>query len=376
MACFRFMIDNYANTDLLANYFVSSEQAAFPVLNAFNGLRRSKVWRSNGYWKIEAGSNTIIFNEGGSDLTATIAPNEYNSTADLLAAIDTAFTTAPGAAGSYTVTQNSQLKFVITKTTGTFVIKWTNPSSEDMADILGFDTGADDTGSLTYTSDVLKINYPNEYIMLDMGISSNPDSFCLIGPRNRPLKLSPSGVFKVEGNETNNFTNPSFSETLTYDDEVLSLHRDGGLHTQPLRYWRISFQDQNPLGYVEVGAFFLGESYNPTYGKPQFPFNGQYVDRTENIFSEGGQSFSDIFPQTERFQVQWSFLRKDEKEKFQELYRMVGKGTPFFVSFDPNEAFSTTEARNIRYVKFESEPTYELATPNNFRSAMVFLEQL
>lgn len=377
MSCTKFMTENYVDQEILANDDVSSEQAAFPVANAFNKKRRSKVWRSNGYWKVIDGENKIIFTEGAGDLEAIIAPGEYNSTTSFMAAIDTAFTTAVGAAGSYTVIQNSQLKFNITKTTGTFVIKWTDADSADMAAMLGYDTATDDTGLLSYTADVLKIHgMDGEWILFDMGISSNPDAFIMTGPRNRPLKLSPSGTFTLQGNETNNFTAPSYSEVLTHDDEVISVIREGGLHTNALRFWRIKFEDQNPLGYIEIGAFFLGQYFSPTRGRMQFPFEGQYVDRTVNVFSEGGQSFSDIFEQTEQFSTEWFGLTKEDQENITRIFRAYGTGNPFFMSFDTDEAFSSKYNRMLRFVKFASEPRYRLVSPNNFVATIDFLEQL
>lgn len=374
--CVRLMTENFADVDVLANYYVSSEDASFPVLNSFNGLRRSKVWRSQGYWKIVSGDNTIVFNEGGSDFTATITAGEYTSTSSFMTALDAAFTTAPGATGSYTVTQNSNLKFVITKSAGTFTIKWTHADSADMAAILGYDTASNDSGALAYTADILKINSGEEWILWDMGISSLPDAFMMTGPRNRSLKLSPGGTFTLQGNETNDFSSPSFSETLTYDDEVIALIRENGLHTEALRYWRIKFNDQNPLGYIEIGAFFLGQYWTPTRGRAQFPLGGAYVDRSVEVYSEGGQAFSDIFEQTEQFSIEWMALTKDDKEGLQRVFRMFGKHTPFFISMDTDAAFSSSQQRMIRYVKFRDEPTYALISPNNFTANMDLIEQL
>lgn len=375
VSCVKLHVDNFVDLDILANTDVSSENANFPVTNAYNTQRRSKVWRSQGYFNIVDGDNTIVFTEGGSDLTATIAAGEYSSIASFMTALDTAFTTAPGAAGSYSITQDSTFKFVITKSAGTFTIKWTNAGSTDMAGILGFDTATDSTGSLSYSADVLRVN-TGEWILWDMGIATNPTAFLMCDQRNRALKLSPNGSFYIQGNETNNFTSPTFSQEITYDDEVMGYLSDGGLHTEALRYWRVLFMDQNPNGYIQIGAFFLGNAFEPIRGRVQFPFQSRFVDRSQILSSEGGQSFADIYEQTQEYSIKWLGLKKEDKEDLTDLFRVYGVAKPFFVSFDTCAAFSETQNRMMKFVKFQSEPTWELISPNNFTCSMTFKEEL
>lgn len=370
----RLMTTNYIDLDLLTFTDFSSEQAAFPVTNAYNLQRRSKVWRSNGYFRVTSSNNIIIFNEGGGDFTATIAVGEYASASALATAIDTAFTTAPGASGSYTVAHNSNFKFVITKSAGTFNIKWAHASTT-AEDLLGF-AAVNDTGALSYMSDFVRI-HSEEFVLWDFGIETLPDAFFLIGPRNRPIRISPSATIKLQGNITNNFNNPDYETTLTYDDEVMGLTSDEGLHTQALRYWRLQIIDRdNPLGFVEVGSFFLGTFFNPDRGRVVFPFSSSFVDRSTTVFSEGGQTYNDIREQTQTFQIQWKGLKKEDIEDMKQIFENLGISTPFFVVFDNDQAFSTELPRMTRYCKFDSPPTYNLETPNNFSMNMVLREEL
>lgn len=369
------MSENYIDPDILANSDVSSENPSYPVENVYNKQRRSKVWRSDGYFNIENGSNTIIFTEGGANLTATITAGEYNSTADFMTALDTAFTSAPGAVGSYTITQSANFKFVITKGAGTFTIKWTNPSSADMAEILGFDTSVDSSGALSYTADVLKI-HTNEWFLWDMGIASNPTDFILIGARNRAIKISPSATMKLQGNETDTWTNPSYEATLDYDDEAIIKFSDDGLHTEALRYWRLLLEDQNPLGYIEIGSLFLGIHYVPTNGSVQFPFQSSFIDRSTTVTAEGGQTFSDIKEKTQSYSLKWLNLSKDEIEDLTDIFNTYGTSVPFFISFDNNAVFSSSVNRRVKFVKFASEPTYELSSPDFFTMTMNLREEL
>lgn len=376
---FYFLNQNFIDLDVVANNFVSSEQSAFPVVNLYNKQRRSKLWRSQGYWEITSANNVIIFEETNAvTLTATIAIDEYTSDTLFFAALKTALEDA--GASTYTVSRDtSTLKIKIVSNGlgggGILNLRWTNVLST-ASTILGFDTGFDSTGALTYTADVLRI-HTNEWVKWDMGISTNPHAFVLIGPRNSPIRLTPSSIIKLQGNETDNWTVPSYETTLTYSDFCINTFNNNGLHTEGLRYWRALFTDySNPLGYVEVGNLFLGDYYYTSRGMPQFPLTIGEVDRTETILSEGGQTFSEIREKTESFQVNYFGLTSAEKEELVAIFDEFGTGVPLFVSFDPNAVFSSDSGFMVRYVKFESAPQEQLISANNWNYSMSFMEQL
>lgn len=376
MSCFRFLDQNYLDLSILANDDVSSEQVAFPVTNAYNKNRRAKVWRSNGYYEVTSSNNVIIFREtsGGPDLTATIAVGNYTRT-NFLTAIKTALEV--NGASTYTVTFESSFKIKITSDGlgggGIFDLRFADVLST-AEDLLGFDS-VNLSGALNYTADGIKL-HTSEWILWDMGIDSNPKAFCLIDARNNPLTISPNATVTLQGNHTNVWTSPAYSQVLTYDDRILHLIDDVGLASEPLRYWRVTFTDQNPKGYIQVGAFYLGDTYQTTRGAPQFPFRTEHVDRTQTIYSEGGQTFSEIKPKTERFSMDWYALTVDEKERMEEMFDEFGTGVPFFVSMDTPSAFSSSSQYHIRYVKFLDEPRFELQRPGIFRTTLTFEEQL
>ena len=375
MGCFRFLDTNYVDLDILANSDVSSEQAAFPVTNAYNGNRRAKVWRSGGHYVVASGANGIVFRESvGVDLTATITPGSYSRTS-FLAAVKAALEDV--GASTYTVTLASNFKLSITSNGGggggIFELRLADIASTAYS-LLGFDS-VNLSGSLSYQSDSINI-HTEESIIWDLGIDSNPLAFCLIDARNSPISISPNAVVTLQGNHTNVWTSPAFTQVLTYDDRILHLIDDDGIATEALRYWRVKFVDQNPKGYVQVGAFYLGDAYQTTRGAPQFPFRTEHVDRTQTIYSEGGQTFSEIKPKTERFTVDWFALTVDEKEYMEAMFDEFGTGVPFFVSMDTAVAFSSSQQYHIRYVKFADEPKFELTRPGIYRTAMTFEEQL
>lgn len=377
----RIMTTNYVDPDIVSNSYVSSEQTAFPVSNLYNAQRRSKVWRSNGNWEVTADNNVIIFREtaAGPNLTATVAVDQYSSTTLFCAAVKAALE-ATGAS-TYTVSQDvttSKIKIVSDGLggDGTFKLMWTNASSAGFAAMTGFSTALDDTGSLTYVADQLKI-HTSEWIKWDMGISTNPTAFLMIGARNAPIKISPSATLKLQGNETNVWDDPSYETTLTYDDAVISVFDEDGLHTEALRYWRLLIEDtDNAAGYVEIGSIFLGIFFSPTRGAVQFPFSSKYIDRSVTSYSQGGQTFSDIRQKSESFSVEWKGLTLTEKEEIDDIWDNSGTSLPFFIQLDPGLVFSSRTSKYIRFVKFESEPDVNLETPNNFSCRMSLREEL
>ena len=97
------MHENYTAS---ATQTYSSQQTLMPASNTMDGVRRTKVWRSGGYWEITSTNKTIIFREAvGVDLTATIAESNYVTDATFLTAIKTALEAAGLA--TYTVTRDT-----------------------------------------------------------------------------------------------------------------------------------------------------------------------------------------------------------------------------------------------------------------------------
>lgn len=372
MACVRIMRDDFASLDTLASISSSSDRAGFPVENAINRQRRSKVWRSGGYFNVTSSNNTIIFRETAAvELTATIAIAAYTSATDLGTAVKTALEAVGGSV--YTVSQTADLRFKIDSDGagggGIFELDLDN-GSFTAGDLLGFDTAAERTGSLSYTADFLRIN-TEEFIVFDLGIAADPENFILIGPRNRPLKFSPTATLRLEANPTNNFSSPAFSSTLSINnDNTISLLSETGLAGTDYRFWRLCIEDQNPGGFVEVGSIFLGNAYTPTTGTAQFPFEIAEVDRSFEVISEGGQVIGDQREKTQEFTINWNFLTKEEREEFEFIFQdRFGKTTPFFIFYDEDGVFNTDNRDAIKFVRFIEMPRYQLERANKFRGS-------
>ena len=103
---------------------------------------------------ISATNNKLDFNEGGSEITATITSKLYKDPIQLQDEISSQLNAV--ATATITVTySNSTGKFTIASGGATFAILW-NTGTNTLVSIgttIGFAVAADDTGALTYTSD-------------------------------------------------------------------------------------------------------------------------------------------------------------------------------------------------------------------------------
>lgn len=100
--------------------------------------------------EVETGANKIVLDIGAGNVSATVPVGVYKTPHDLASAVLAAIQAA--AAGTYTATySDSTGKFTVTKSTGTLDIDWLT-GTDTIGATLGFT--ADDTGALTYTSDV------------------------------------------------------------------------------------------------------------------------------------------------------------------------------------------------------------------------------
>ncbi len=366
--------------DVAASKTASSERVSYLAENVYNLDKRKKVWRTGGYWNIESGSNTIVFRESvGVDLTATIPAMEYTDTVSLLLAIEAAMEAVGGS--DYVVALNGQGKFTFTSDGtgggGIFQLMWTDSASLNMADILGFDTASDQTGSLSYTADVLRI-HTEEFLLWDLGFPSNPKAFVLVSDRNNPLKVSPSATVKIQGNTTNSFATPQVDLTVNFTDFVLAKWNTEGLAgTTPCRYWRFHIQDkENHRQYVEFGAVYLGDMHDATRGCVVFPLEKSGIDRSEIITAEHGQVFAREIPKAQSFRLGWEGLTKVEERSLWQHFEDVGLTKSFFLILDLQDAFSVTEEESVILCKFEQAPDSRLISPNNFQSSWQVREQL
>jgi hypothetical protein len=366
LICYEDYLDTATRT-------VSSEDAAFPASNLYDQSVRGKVWRSAGYFLVTSSNNKIIFRETvGVDLTATLNATAYLSISSFMLGIKSALDTA--GASTYTVTRDASNRIVITSDGlgggGIFQLMWTDVLST-AADIIGFSTGSNDTGALTYTADSIR-NHTEEFLSWDLGASSNPHALIVIGKKAQAIKLSESATIKLQGSLTSNFSSPAYEVTLIYDELAiikLKASADTGLHTSALRYWRLSILDrENANGFVELSNVYLGEYYSPTQARIPFPLNQTGTDFSSSFRLESGSQSFMRRARTVAFNFSWFPLSTTEKERFDEIGEELGSSKPFYIIMDPGVVFGSSVSYSTRYVRFQNPLDCSLNIPNVWTS--------
>lgn len=378
---------NFADEEYATQMRESSEKAAYPATNVVDLDRRTRIWRTDGFFRVVEGENTIVFREtAGVDLEATVAAGEYGTLTLFLAAVKTALDAAGVA--TYTVDTNGG-KVRITSNLGggatVFQLMTTDAAMADMAEMMGYGTDANFTGASAYTADVLRI-HSEEWLEWDLGQPTNPKAFVLAGDRNAPLKITPSCTVKLQANWTRNWESPALDLTVPYDEFVLALwDLENGLasNTYGYRYWRAKIVDpSNTRQYVEFGVAYLGDVYVTTRGCAVFPLDFGPQDLSTVVYAEAGQAFGQKLPTTSGVNLQWEGLTKQEELELRAFFERVGRHTSFFIILDSDEqddetgAFSVNQRDWVKLVKFQTDPRYRLVSPNNFSGAWALREEL
>lgn len=367
---------NYLDTASMAH---SSQRTRYPASNVLDMQQRGLVWRTDGNWRIVAGSNTLVFREAvGVDLTATIAAGTYTTVA-LCNAIKAALEAAGDS--TYTVTFVNSTTFKIEAALGgsatIFQLRMEHANSAAIADFLGYDTVAY-TGSLEYSSEETRI-HSEEWLQFDLGIATNPKAFCLVNDRNNPMRISPTATLKLQANFTNNWTSPAFEMDIPYSDKALSVWNFDGLADDPAgyRYWRFLIIDRtNPRGYLEFGVAFLGDMITMSRGCAVFPLQRRGISRSVIVEAESGQVFGLKKPKTMGIQLQWQGLTVTEQEEMWDHWENVDITDNWFLIMDAQGAISTTKENEVKLVRFAQEYSDQLRNPRNFESSTNLVEAI
>jgi hypothetical protein len=215
----------------------------------------------------------------------------------------------------------------------------------------------------------------SEWLRWDFGTSSNPRAFVLTASRNFPLKISPTAEIKLQANETDAWTSPSFEIDVPYHYKNLLSFSWTGLAPQGYRYWRLKIDDPDSIyGYVEAGLVYLGDAFSPDRGAAQFPLESNHIDPSSVVFTESGAAFVTSRAKSQRFTVNWGALNPTDVEKFDEIFSLVGISKSFFVVLDPDSVFSTSAAAMTRWCRFDEAPGWSLNRPAYSSYRTVFRE--
>jgi len=380
----RFLDNNFAENNTSAATY-SSQQASFPFLNCLNRSRK-KVWIPSGCFEITTSGRTIYVWDG-SDKDLDLTLGIYTGTT-LAAHVQTILNNA---SSGWTVTYSTTTyKFTVTNADATFYVRIpTNNSNLTPNDIVN---GANDAwgcmgflNSAGADTDILvpavssAIKHSTEYFILDLGTNLPVDNICLIGPVDEIFGLSDSACVSIAANNVNDFSTSITTTTIRITNDTLSSRVESAAATPLIindngvfidltayttdtsyRFWKISIIDRyNVDTDFKLAHVYVGDYTEMTTRNLNVGFNWRTIDNTNVSESEDGTLYFDTKPLQEYLSgIQFNLLNETDRKLLMELYRRLGKSTPFYIQIDPSEAISDINELT-RYCYFEDTPEFQ-----------------
>ncbi len=300
--------------------------------------RRSKVWRSRTGWNIVAGVNDKLdLDEGTSGLAqATIPEGNFASGALMAATVELALN-AVAVDNTYLVTYAGGTRFFdVARNVGadTFELPWlTGPGTlATIGDDLGYDTSADDTGALNYTSD-FPTRKSAEVVTLDFLTPVTVQAVALLESN---ALLASGDVVTVQGDAVGDFVAPGFSQALVDGDPLDTTKLLAFFAAvETFRFWRFLIEDRdNPNGFSQIGTSFVGPftTFNRVYGLglPERREQLSVITRAEQ-----GAIYTDVKPDPREYGFDFEHTDNPDREKWEEIRRAVKVGQHIFYAMDP-----------------------------------------
>ncbi|HCS49905.1 MAG TPA: hypothetical protein DIW61_17330 [Candidatus Aminicenantes bacterium] len=232
----------------------------------------SQFWRTrhgtgsgNGLFVVTDSNKYINFDEGGAELTGTVATGSYNGNT-LATAVAAAMNAAPGKALTYACVYSETNALFTISAGSNFTIRWNTGTNKavDISGLCGFSDAADDTGALTYDGDYRRIHYPRAFITNDLLTAQTVNFLALLNHN-----ISASATIKWRGADDDAFTVNLVEVTITHNPTNL-FYFFGSSSTK--RYVQIQVEDPtNPNSYIHIGPVVMG-----TYWEPARPAKSPY----------------------------------------------------------------------------------------------------
>lgn len=374
MADFVLCKNNYYTSKTISS---TSGDAEYPVTNLAK-RSRSYVWRSSpgGYYYITSANNKIDFNEGAGSLVATVTANEYTATT-LCTEIKTRLDAAGG--DTYTVTfSESTGKFTIESDGATFELEWNTGANKanSIADTIGFDDAADDTGDTEYTGDNIAI-HTSDRLVLDLGdASTDIDTFALFFDLMNDVSLSDSATVTLKGHTANTaagWASPSASQAITIDTTAKNAFYQFG-STQTYRYWAIEIVDPaNSNLYVQLDCCWIGEDLGMSQ-PPSIGFEDVIRDQSKVTDNEFGHEYWDEYPQRRVLNLSWGALSETDKNILRNLFISNGNSEPIIAAFDTGETIFSDMNQHLIYGRLRGNYKGKHVFSNFFDAQFKILE--
>lgn len=185
----------------------------------------------------------------------------------------------------------------------------------------------------------------DEYILI-AGTDIDADSIAIMNHN-----FTSAAVIKIQGNDTNVWTSPSYTKTLTWTEYTIFEDFTSGQYN----YWRLFIDDAaNPDGYISIGRLFLGEKLELPGMKPDQGVDDMTTDKVS--FSESGQTYGDAVVKFRKYTVNFPYISEAERVKIRAAFTDRRIFKPFPVKmFDLELAMYSVFADVLKWKRSDDE---------------------
>lgn len=174
-------------------------------------------------------------------------------------------------------------------------------------------------------SDGPSSEYP-EWVKFDLGAAKTITMLAIFGHN-----LSASATVTIQASNTDSWTAPSYSTTMTWNE--LALVKFTG--TQSYQWWRITFVDPaNEYGYIEIGRICAGEYYEPGVNVTE-SVTKTLADPSTIEESDGRHGWAVEKPKYRTFGVQFTDITRTQQDELEDIFRAIGVTRPLVFALDP-----------------------------------------
>lgn len=221
-----------------------------------------------------------------------------------------------------------------------------------------------------FRTKVFRSTTNSDTVTIDFGSTEDVDAFAVVP--NWQDGFGFTGI-TIEGNATDVWTSPAFSQALTFDSEFGVGIQDFAT-TQSYRFWRLDIT--STLGYCELSNIFLGKVTEIATNGIDYNWGYQNDDLVEKDTTRYGQDFIDDIGQRKSItNLSFNIMNADEIDKIFEIYDRCRTVKPFFMKLGENDgAVSNKDQRFWGQYKLTSVPRVT-NTNSGFFSITLGLEE-
>lgn len=164
----------------------------------------------------------------------------------------------------------------------------------------------------------------SENVVINLGTAQSAD-IVFVANHN----FTSSVTLTLEGNSSDSWGAPPFSESLTYSSGIISK----AFTSASYQYWRLTIADTtNSASYLKIGGLGLGAAYDyPGLGTD---YSVENFTSAKKYISDGGQVYGSAGIQWRRISAQIPYVTAAERVTIESFFASVDWFYPVFVQFD------------------------------------------